>query len=73
MTRKSPPSSPFDGWMPLTEYAWEVGIPLGTARVRAWRALRGTYEDAGYEFARTAPQEKRSTVLAKRKQPHPPQ
>lgn len=73
MTRHTPPPAPFDGWIPLTEYASEAGLSVGTARVRAWRALRGTYEDpGGYEFIRAAPQEPRSTVLARRR-PQPSQ
>lgn len=70
MTRQNSPA-PFDGWIPLTEYAAASGLSLGTARVRAWRSLRGAYEDRDYEFIRVAPQEPRSTVLARRRTPSP--
>lgn len=70
MTQHTPP---FDGWIPLTEYAAETGLSLGTARVRAWRALRGAYKDRDYEFIRAAPQEPRSTVLARRRASTPHQ
>ncbi|KAM9872715.1 MAG: hypothetical protein ACTHZ9_05865 [Leucobacter sp.] len=72
MTNTTPQHAPFADWMPLTEYAREANIPLGAARIRAWRSLSGYRDDLDYEFARVAPGEPRSTVLVRRR-PHPPQ
>ncbi|NYD26921.1 hypothetical protein [Leucobacter aridicollis] len=71
MTNTTPPDSPFDGWIPLAQLARETGLPLPTIRIRAWRALSGKSDDSAFEYLRCAPDEPRSTVLARRRQ-HPP-
>lgn len=72
MTRKQTPATTADspvgeGWMSIRSWAELMKMPLGTARVYAWRMLRDPDHVADWEAKNVLPNEARSTVLIRRR------